>query len=121
VKLVWGLTVLMLAIGAVGYWVYRSSPDAQPCSVQVLQALRSPDGRTLAETFDSRCEGAVSTHVSLRAANAPEPARSDVFVAEGSPKVSIQWSDGALRVSSAARPVVVESSWRNIRVVVQQF
>jgi hypothetical protein len=121
VKLVWGLTALMFAIGAVGYWVYRSSPDAQPCAVQVLDAVRSPDGRTLAETFDSRCEGSVSTHVSLRAFGAPEPARTDVFVAEGSPKVSIRWSDGALRVSSAARPVVVENSWRNIRVVVQQF
>jgi len=121
VRLVWGLTALMVAIGAVGYWVYRSSPEAQPCAVQVLEALRSPDGRTLAEIFDSRCEASVTTHVSLRAANAPEPARTDVFVAEGTPKVSIQWSDGALRVSSAAHPVVVESSWRDIRIVVQQF
>lgn len=120
-KLVWGLTALMLAIGAVGYWVYRSSPEAQPCTVQVLQSLRSPDGRTLAETFDSRCEGSVTTHVSLRASNAPEPARSDVFVAEGSPKVSIRWSEGALQISSAAHPVVVESSWRGVRVVVQEF
>ena len=120
-KLVWGLTALMFAIGAVGYWVYRSSPDAQPCAVQVLEALRSPDGRALAETFDSRCEGAVTTHVSLRAADAPGPARTDVFVAEGSPKVLIRWSGASLRVSSAVRPVVVESSWRGIRVVVQQF
>jgi hypothetical protein len=116
VKLVWGLTALMFAIGAVGYWVYRSSPDAQPCAVQVLDAVRSPDGRTLAETFDSRCEGSVSTHVSLRAFGAPEPARTDVFVAEGSPKVSMRWTGNTLRISSPVHPVVLENSWRGLVV-----
>jgi hypothetical protein len=121
VKLVWGLTALMFAIGGVGYWVYRTAPDAAPCEVRMLQTLASPDGRALAETFESRCEQSATTHVTLRAASAPELARTDVFVADGVAKVSLQWSDGALRIASAARPVVVESSWRDIRVLVQQF
>jgi hypothetical protein len=119
VKLVAGLAALMFAILAVGYWVWRTAPEPAPCAVRVLRELRSPDGRALAEAFESRCEGSLTTHVTLRASSAPTPARSDVFVAEGSAPVELDWAGGALRIACPARPVVRETSWRGVRVEIR--
>jgi hypothetical protein len=120
VKLLLGLTALMLAIGAVGFWVWRSSPEPQPCAIRVFQELRSPDGRTLAEAFEQRCEASLTTHVTLRGAAAPVPARTDVFVAGGAAQVGLSWESGALQISSQARALAQESSWRGVTVRVRQ-
>jgi hypothetical protein len=120
VKLLLALAGLMLAIGAVGFWVWRSAPEPRPCAVRVVQELRSPDGRTLAEALEQRCEASLTTHVTLRGAAAPVPARTDVFVAGGAVQVGLAWESGALRISSQARPLSQESSWRGVTVRVRQ-
>ena len=119
-KLLLALAALMLAIGAVGFWVWRSAPEPQPCAVRVLQELRSPDGRSLAEVFEQRCEASLTTHVTLRGAAAPLPARTDVFVAGGAVQVAISWEPGALQISSKAHALAQESSWRGVAVHVRQ-
>jgi hypothetical protein len=120
VKLLLALAALMLAIGAVGFWVWRSAPEPEPCAVRVFQELRSPDGRALAEAFEQRCEASLTTHVTLRGAAAPLPARTDVFVAGGAVPVGLRWASGALQISSKARPLSQESSWRGVAVHVRQ-
>ena len=112
-KLVWALTAVMFAIGAVGYWVYRSSPEAVPCEVERLQAALSPDGQSLAEALTERCGTSLTTHVTLRRASAPEPARADVYIASGAQQVSIAWVSDALEITSPVAPLVQESSWHN--------
>jgi hypothetical protein len=120
VKLLLGLGALMLAIGALGFWVWRSAPEPQPCALRLRGQSASPDGRTLAEAFEQRCEASLTTHVTLRAAGAPELARSDVFVADGAVPVAISWESGALLISSRARALAQESSWRGVAVRVRQ-
>jgi hypothetical protein len=120
VKLLVGLGALMLAIGALGFWVWRAAPEPLPCAVKLLQESRSPDGRALAEAFEQRCESSLTTHVTLRATAAPERARTDVFVAGGAVPVALSWESGALQISSRARALAQESSWRGLAVRVRQ-
>ncbi|HEX4384796.1 MAG TPA: hypothetical protein VH083_17680 [Myxococcales bacterium] len=126
-KLVLLLTALMLAIGGVGFYIWRSAPEPQPCALKLVQVAFSRDGKTMAEAFELRCEtstapqrGSVTTHVTLRRANAPEPARSDVFVANGAVPVQLSWEGAALQIASQVRPVAQESSWHGLAVRVKQ-
>jgi hypothetical protein len=120
VKLLFGLAALMLAIGGLGFWVWHASPEPSACTLRLLREARSPDGRTLAEAFEQRCGTSLTTHVTLRAATAPEPARTDVFVAEGAAPVAISWESGALRISSPAPALMQETSWRGVVVRFQR-
>ncbi|HET9752825.1 MAG TPA: hypothetical protein VFP52_07680 [Myxococcales bacterium] len=120
-KLVFGLSALMLAIGAATLIFWRAQPEAEPCAAKEIAQSRSPDGRTQADVFELRCGTSVDTHVALRAASAPERARSDVFVAAGSARVQAIWSDSRELVvqSASARVLVQETSWRDIAVRVR--
>ena len=117
-KLLLALFALMLAVGAASFWAWRAAPVASPCAERDLAQARSPDGRTLAEVFEKSCGQSVSTHVSLRPAAAPPLARSDVFVAAGTPRVTLLWNDDRKLVveTPADRVLVEESSWRNVGV-----
>jgi hypothetical protein len=113
------LLALMFAIGAAGFWVWRSSPEPPPCALKLLDERTSPDGRSLAEAFERRCDASLTTHVTLRGAAAPEPARTDVFVADGAVPVALSWESGALRIATKARALAQESSWRGVQVRVR--
>ena len=115
-KLLAALAALMFAIGAAGFWIWRSSPEPPPCILKLLQEAPSPDGASLAEAFEQRCEGSLTTHVTLRRASAPEPARTDVFVAGGAVPVKLSWDWGALRIASSAHALAQESSWHGVPV-----
>jgi hypothetical protein len=119
-KLVLALAGLMLAIGGIGFYIWRSSPEPQPCEVKLLQASFSPDGKVLAEAFEQRCETSLTTHVTLRLASAPEQARSDVFVAKGAVLVQFSWEGAALQIVSQVRPLAQESSWHGVAVRLKQ-
>ena len=112
------LLALMLAVGAASFWAWRAAPVPPPCQDREVLSARSPDGRALAEVFEQRCGTSVATHVSLRPAGSPLLARSDVFIAAGSAKVSLIWNDARELVvqSPADRVLVEESGWRNVRV-----
>lgn len=120
-KLVFGLSALMLAIGAATLLFWRAQPDAEPCAAKEIAQSRSPDGRTQADVFELRCGTSVDTHVALRAASAPLRARSDVFIAAGSAPVQATWTDSRELVvrSSAARVLVQETSWHDIAIRVR--
>jgi hypothetical protein len=123
-KLVLALSGLMLAIGGIGFYIWRSSPEPQPCEVKLVQASFSQDGKMLAEAFERRCESSLSapprssvtTHVTLRGAQAPEPARTDVFVANGAVPVALSWESSTLQIETRARALAQESSWRGVKV-----
>jgi hypothetical protein len=118
VKLVVGLFAVMLAIGVATLLFWRAQPESEPCVAKEIAQSRSPDGRTQADVFELRCGTSLDTHVALRAASAPQRARSDVFVAAGSAKVQATWSDSRELVvrSPAARVLVQETSWRDIAI-----
>jgi hypothetical protein len=118
-KLVLALSALMLAIGGVGFYIWRSAPEPMPCEVKLLQASFSQDGKVLAEAFERRCESSLTTHVTLRGASAPEPARTDVFVANGAVAVALSWDSSALQIETAAHALAQESSWRGVKVRVK--
>jgi hypothetical protein len=119
-KLVLLLTALMLAIGGVGFWIWRSAPEPQPCALKLLQVAFSRDGKSMAEAFELRCETSLTTHVTLRRASAPEQARSDVFVAKGAVAVGLSWEGAALAIASQVRPLAQESSWHSVSVRLKQ-
>jgi hypothetical protein len=117
-KLLVALFVLMIAIAAAGFFVWRSSPEAKPCSARVVQQQLSPDGATLAESLEVQCEKSLTTHVTLRAAKAPDAARSDVWVAAGAQPVELKWAgQRELQIAAKVRALVSETSWRNVSVV----
>ena len=115
-KLVLALSGLMLAIGGVGFYIWRSAPEPQPCALKLLHVAFSRDGKSMAEAFEMRCETSLTTHVTLRRATAPEPARSDVFVANGPVPVALSWESSALQIETHARALAQESSWRGVKV-----
>jgi len=118
VKLFLALLASMLAIGAISFWAWRTSPVVTPCEVIERSTSRSADGRVQADVFEQRCGDSVATHVALRPFGAPVQARGDVFIAAGSTRISLVWRDNReLVVESPARHVLVqESSWRNIGI-----
>ena len=117
-KLFAGLFALMLAVGAVSFWAWRSAPAPSPCTDVDLSASPSPDGRVRADAYEKRCGDSLSTHVALRPAGSPVPARADVFIAAGRERVLLSWNErGELVIESPARRVLVEeTSWRNVGV-----
>jgi hypothetical protein len=117
-RLAVGLFALMLAVAGVSFWAWRAAPVPAPCADRDVAQAASPDGRTLAEVFEQRCGDSVATHVSLRAAGSALPARSDVFIAAGTPGVRLLWNEARELVveSPAERVLVEESGWRNVRV-----
>jgi hypothetical protein len=110
----------MLLVGAVCFWAWRAAPVVQPCTDVEVSSSTSP--RALADVFERRCGDSVSTHVALRPLQAPRPARADVFVAAGSVRVRLSWSEaGDLVVESPARRVMVEEThWRSVGVRVRR-
>ena len=91
-KLFGALLALMLAVGAVCFWAWRSAPAVSPCqNVEVAQS-RSPDGRVSADVYEKRCGDSVTTHVGLRREGSPVPSRSDVFIAVGRVPARVCWN-----------------------------
>jgi hypothetical protein len=119
-KLVLLLTALMLAIGGVGLWIWRTAPEPRPCVLTLRQVTFSPDRKSMAEAFEMRCETSLTTHVTLRRATAPEQARSDVFVAKSAVPVQLSWEGAALQIASQVRPLAQESSWHGVPVRLKQ-
>lgn len=117
-KLAAGLLAIMLLIGAVSWVAVLRSPAPAPCDERQIAQVEAPGGRTQADVFEVRCGASVATHVALRPTQTPALARSDVFIAAGSPKVGVVWNaERELVIESPARKVLVlESSWRNVLV-----
>ena len=118
-KLLAALFVLMLAIALASFWVWRRSPEAAPCSSHEIEGSLSPDGRAQADLFEVRCADTLTTHVALRSKDAPQAARSDVFIARGSVPVRLRWTGAReLTVQSGAEQIFVqEGRWRDVAVI----
>jgi hypothetical protein len=117
-KLLAGLFVLMLAAGAVSLWLWRRSPEPEPCESRTVARSRSPDDRSEAEIFELKCSKSLTTHVALRPSMAPSRSRSDVLVIEGSAPVGATWiSPKELSIEvPPARVLVTETRWRDVTV-----
>jgi len=117
-KLLAGLFALMLAVGAVTLWLWRRSPEPEPCASRTLAQSRSPDNRSDAEIYELTCGTFVTTHIALRPAMAPPKARSDILVVEGTASLRMRWAAAReLSIDAPdARVLVTETRWRDISV-----
>jgi hypothetical protein len=117
-KLLAGLFALMLAAGAVSLWLWRQSPEPEPCQSRTVAQSRSPDDRSHAEIYELTCSSSVTTHVALRSAMASPKARADVLVIEGSAPVRATWTaprELAIEMPQA-RVLVSETRWHDVTV-----
>jgi len=121
-RLLLGLSALMLAIGFATLWFWRSAPAPAECESRDIGQSRSPDGRSQADVFEVRCGRTVATHVALRPAGSPLEARFDVFIAGGSVPVRAVWTGERelLVESSAGRVLAEESRWRDVGIRVRR-
>ena len=121
-RLLLGLSALMLAIGFATLWFWRSAPSPPDCESRDLGQSRSPDGRSQADVFEVRCGRTVATHVALRPSGSPLEARFDVFIAGGSVPVRAVWTgDRELVVeSSAGRVLAEETRWRKVGIRIRR-
>jgi hypothetical protein len=123
-KLLFGLSALMLAVGIASLvlWRLARSSEPAPCWTRELDASAAPGGGASAEVFEVHCPGAVTTHVALRAAGRPAESRADVFVGMGAVLVHAEWNgDRELSIESpGTRPLVEETRWREVRVRVRR-
>jgi hypothetical protein len=117
-KLLATLFGLMLAVGVVTLWLWRRSPEPEPCESRDVARSRSPDDRSLAEIYQLKCAASVTTHVALRPAMAPPKARADVLVVEGAAPLRITWTaPREIWIDAAeARILVTETRWRDVSV-----
>jgi hypothetical protein len=121
-RLLLGLSALMLAIGFATLWFWRSAPSPPDCESRDLGQSRSPDGRSQADVFEVRCGQTVATHVALRLSDSPIEARFDVFIAGGSVPVRAAWTgERELLVESSAGHVLAEETrWRNVGIRIRR-
>jgi hypothetical protein len=121
-RLLLGLSALMLAIGFATLWFWRSAPSPPDCESHDLGQSRSPDGRSQADVFEVRCGRTVATHVALRQSASPLEARFDVFIAAGSVPVRAVWTGERELVveSSAGRVLAEETRWRNVGIRIRR-
>jgi hypothetical protein len=120
-RLLAGLFALMLAVAGVTLWLWRRSPQPEPCESRDVARSRSPDDRSEAEIYELRCGASVTTHVGLRPAMAPPKSRADVLVVEGPVPLRATWT-GAKEISveiPPARILVTETRWRDVSVKVR--
>ena len=117
-KLVAGLSALMLAIGLASLVLWRRSPESVPCESRDITHSRSPDDRSEADVFELHCGPSVTTHVALRSSMSAPRSRADIFVAEGPVPVRVTWTGPRelLVQSSSAHVVVAETRWRDVSV-----
>jgi hypothetical protein len=117
-KLLAALFALMLSVGAVTLWLWRRSPEPEPCHSRTVAQSRSPDDRSDAEIYELTCGASRTTHVALRPAMSPPKTRADVLVVEGTAPVRVTWT--APREISIdamdARILVTETRWRDVSV-----
>ena len=121
-RLLLGLSALMLAIGFATLWFWRSAPAPAECESRDVGQSRSPDGHSQADVFEVRCGLTVATHVALRPSGSPLEARFDVFIAAGSVPVRTVWTGERelLVESSAGRVLAEETHWRNIAIRIRR-
>jgi len=121
-RLLLGLSALMLAIGFATLWFWRSAPAPAECESRDIEQSRSPDGRSQADVFEVRCGRTVATHVALRPVGSSLEARFDVFIAGGSVPVRAVWSGERelLVESSAGRVLAEESRWRDVGIRIRR-
>ena len=72
-KLLAALFALMLAVGLVTLWLWRRSPEPEPCQSRTVAQSRSPDDRSDAEIYELKCGASLTTHIALRPAMASLP------------------------------------------------
>ena len=121
-KLLLGLSALMLAIGFATLWFWRSAPAPAECESREVGQSRSPEGHSQADVFEVTCGRTVATHVALRLSGSPLEARFDVFIAEGSVPVRAVWTGEHELVveSSAGRVLAEETRWRNVGIRIRR-
>ena len=121
-KLLLGLSALMLAIGFATLWFWRSAPAPAECESREVGQSRSPEGHSQADVFEVTCGRTVATHVALRLSGSPLEARFDVFIAGGSVPVRAVWTGEHELVveSSAGRVLAEETRWRNVGIRIRR-
>ena len=121
-KLLLGLSALMLAIGFATLWFWRSAPAPAECESREVGQSRSPEGHSQADVFEVTCGRTVATHVALRLSGSPLEARFDVFIAGGSVPVRAVWTGEHELVveSSAGRLLAEETRWRNVGIRIRR-
>ncbi|HXL39026.1 MAG TPA: hypothetical protein VN928_00675 [Myxococcales bacterium] len=121
-RLLLGLSALMLAIGFATLWFWRSAPAPAECESRDVGQSLSPDGRSQADVFEVRCGRTVATHVALRPSGSPLEARFDVFIVGGSEPVRAVWiGERELLVeSSTGRVLAEETRWRDVGIRIRR-
>ena len=120
-KLLAALFALMLAVGLVTLWLWRRSPEPEPCQSRTVAQSRSPDDRSDAEIYELKCGASLTTHIALRSAMASPKARADILVVEGTAPLRMTWTS-AREISIDApetRILVTETRWRDVSVKVR--
>ena len=121
-RLLLGLSALMLAIGFATLWFWRSAPAPAECESRDVGQSLSPDGRSQADVFEVRCGRTVATHVALRPSGSPLEARFDVFIVGGSEPLRAVWiGERELLVeSSTGRVLAEETRWRDVGIRIRR-
>ena len=121
-RLLLGLSALMLAIGFATLWFWRSAPAPAECESRDVGQSLSPDGRSQADVFEVRCGRTVATHVALRPSGSPLEARFDVFIVGGSEPVRAVWiGERELLVeSSTGRVLAEETRWHDVGIRIRR-
>ena len=120
-KLLAALFALMLVVGLVTLWLWRRSPQPDPCQSRTVAQSRSPDDRSDAEIYELKCGASLTIHVALRPAMAPPKARADVLVVDGPAPLRMTWTSAREISIDApdARVLVTETRWRDVTVNVR--